>query len=50
MRFPLLPNPPTFPDPEDQELVERIKAQRGPAGLSELDLALLHSPKVVAGW
>lgn len=49
-RFQLLPNPPEFEDPDDKKLLEGIKAQRGAAGLSELDLALLHSPKLVSGW
>ncbi|KAF7193634.1 hypothetical protein HII31_04980 [Pseudocercospora fuligena] len=49
-RFELVPNPPTFTDPEEAKILEAVKAQRGAAGLSELDLALLHSPKVLAGW
>ncbi|KAJ3527214.1 hypothetical protein NM208_g10811 [Fusarium decemcellulare] len=50
MRFPLLPKDQTFSDPKDQKLLESIKAQRGPAGLSDLDCALLYSPEITRGW
>jgi hypothetical protein len=50
MRLPYVPNPPQFTDPDDQAILERVKARRGAMGLIELDLALLHAPKVADGW
>ncbi|KAH7110927.1 4-carboxymuconolactone decarboxylase-like protein [Dactylonectria macrodidyma] len=50
MRFALLPSQPKLSKPEDQELLESIKAQRGAAGLSDLDRALLYTPEITRGW
>jgi len=50
MRLPYTPNPPTFTDPDDQAILQRVKDRRGAMGLIELDLTLLHAPKVADGW
>ncbi len=49
MRLDYVPNPPTDLSPEDQEVLERVKARRGSMGLIPLDLTLLHAPKVADG-
>ncbi|KAJ9622506.1 hypothetical protein H2204_011519 [Knufia peltigerae] len=50
MRIGYVPNPPTDLAPEDQEVLERVKARRGAMGLIPLDLTLLHAPKIADGW
>ncbi|KIW24783.1 uncharacterized protein PV07_10476 [Cladophialophora immunda] len=50
MRLDYVPNPPTNLSPEDQEVLERVKARRGAMGLIALDLTLLHAPKIADGW
>ncbi|OAP58246.1 hypothetical protein AYL99_07336 [Fonsecaea erecta] len=50
MRLDYVPNPPTNLSPEDQEVLERVKARRGAMGLISLDLTLLHAPKIADGW
>ncbi|KIX99115.1 uncharacterized protein Z520_04691 [Fonsecaea multimorphosa CBS 102226] len=50
MRLDYVPNPPAGLDPEDEGIVERIKARRGARGLITLDLTLLHAPKIAGGW
>jgi len=50
MRLDYVPNPPTDLAPEDQEVLERVKARRGAMGLIPLDLTLLHAPKIADGW
>jgi len=50
MRLPYVPDPPPTSSPEDQAIVDRIKARRAPRPLTSLDLALLHSPPVADGW
>ena len=49
MRLNYVPNPPTDLSPDDQAVLERVKARRGAGGLLPLDLALLHSPAVTDG-
>lgn len=49
MRLNYVPNPPTNLSPEDQGVLERVQARRGPNGLIPLDLTLLHSPVVTDG-
>jgi hypothetical protein len=49
MRLNYVPNPPTDLSPDDQAVLERVKARRGPNGLIPLDLTLLHSPAVTDG-
>ena len=49
MRLDYIPNPPKDLPPEEQQIVERVKARRGAKGLIPLDLTLLHSPKVADG-
>jgi len=49
MRLDYVPNPPTNLSPEDQEVLERVKARRGAMGLIALDLTLLHAPKIADG-
>jgi hypothetical protein len=49
MRLDYVPNPPTDLSPEDQEVLERVKARRGAMGLIPLDLTLLHAPKIADG-
>lgn len=49
MRLDYVPNPPTNLAPEDQEVLERVKARRGAMGLIPLDLTLLHAPKIADG-
>jgi hypothetical protein len=49
MRLDYVPNPPTDLAPEDQEVLERVKARRGAMGLIPLDLTLLHAPKIADG-
>ena len=50
MRIPYTDNPPKNLNPEEQEVLKRVQARRGPKGLIPLDLALLHSPPVADGW
>src|SRR3984957_16669438 len=50
MRIPYTNNPPKNLNPEEQEVLKRVQARRGPKGLIPLDLALLHSPPVADGW
>jgi alkylhydroperoxidase family enzyme len=50
MRVPYTDNPPQNLNPEEQEVLKRVQARRGPRGLIPLDLALLHSPPVTDGW
>lgn len=50
MRLPYVPDPPPTTSPEDQAIIDRIKARRAPRPLTSLDLALLHSPPVADGW
>jgi len=49
MRLPYVPEDPQLPNPEDQAVVERVKARRG-GRLIALDRALLHAPPVADGW
>ena len=50
MRIPYTDNPPQNLAPDEQEVLKRVQARRGPRGLIPLDLALLHSPPVADGW
>ena len=50
MRIPYTDNPPQNLTPDEQEVLRRVQARRGPRGLIPLDLALLHSPPVADGW
>ncbi|CAG9956699.1 unnamed protein product, partial [Clonostachys rosea f. rosea IK726] len=50
MRVPALPNPPPFTNQEDAAIAEGIKERRGALGLLPVDLVLLRSPPVAAGW
>jgi len=50
MRLPYTANPPKFEDPKHAAFVKRLVASRGTYGLSELDLALLHSPPLARGF
>lgn len=50
MRLPYVPDPPPTSSPEDQAIVDRVRARRAPRPLTSLDLALLHSPPVADGW
>jgi alkylhydroperoxidase family enzyme len=52
MRLPYVDekDPNVFPTPEEQAIVERVRARRAPRPLQPLDLALLHSPSVADGW
>lgn len=49
MRLNYVSNPPTNLSPDDQGVLERVQARRGPNGLIPLDLTLLHSPAVTDG-
>lgn len=49
MRLPYVPDPPPGLSAEDEQVVERVRARRGPRGLIALDLALLHAPKIADG-
>ena len=49
MRLPYVSNPPTGLSAEDEQVVERVLARRGPRGFIPLDLALLHAPKITDG-
>ena len=49
MRLPYVPDPPTGLSKEDEQVVDRVRARRGPRGLIPLDLALLHAPKIADG-
>ena len=49
MRLDYVPNPPTNLLPEEQAIVDRVKARRGRKGLIPLDLTLLHAPKIADG-
>ncbi|KAF3760522.1 hypothetical protein M406DRAFT_267626 [Cryphonectria parasitica EP155] len=50
MRLPYVADPPPTTDPQDQAIVDRIRARRHPRPLQALDLTLLHSPPVADGW
>lgn len=50
MRVPYIPNPPPTSSPEEEAIVAAIAARRHPRPIQPLDLALLHSPHVAAGW
>ncbi|KXX77330.1 hypothetical protein MMYC01_206350 [Madurella mycetomatis] len=50
MRLPYVPDPPPASSPEEQAIVDRIRARRHPRPLQPLDLTLLHSPPVADGW
>lgn len=50
MRIPYIPDPPETSTPEEQAIVERIRARRAPRPLQSLDRALLHCPPVADGW
>jgi alkylhydroperoxidase family enzyme len=45
-----MPNPPLTSSPEEEAIVAAIAARRHPRPIQPLDLALLHSPHVAAGW
>ncbi|PPJ56412.1 hypothetical protein CBER1_00744 [Cercospora berteroae] len=49
MRLPYVDDDPKMDTPEDQAVVERVKARRG-GKLIPLDKALLHAPPVADGW
>lgn len=50
MRIPYVSDPPSTSSPEEEAIVERIRARRAPRPLQSLDRALLHSPPVADGW
>ncbi|KAL2785958.1 AhpD-like protein [Aspergillus keveii] len=50
MRLEYIPDPPQNLPVEDQQICDRIRARRGPAGLLGIDRTLLHAPKVADGW
>jgi alkylhydroperoxidase family enzyme len=50
MRIPYIPNPPPTSSREEEAIVAAIAARRHPRPIQPLDLALLHSPHVAAGW
>jgi len=52
MRLPYIDpsDPKTFTTPDEQAIVERVRARRAPRPLQALDLTLLHSPAVADGW
>jgi alkylhydroperoxidase family enzyme len=50
MRIPYVPNPPPTSSPEEESIVAAIAARRHPRPIQPLDLALLHSPHIAAGW
>jgi len=49
MRLPYTSDPPKGLSAEDEQVVERVRARRGPIGLIPLDLTLLHAPKIADG-
>lgn len=50
MRLSYTADPPSFEDPADAAVAQRVAARRAPFPLLALDLALLHSPPVADGW
>lgn len=50
MRLNYVPDSPQFKDPEDQAIVDRIKARRPGSKLLELDQTLLLTPPIANGW
>ncbi|KAJ0417887.1 AhpD-like protein [Aspergillus carlsbadensis] len=50
MRLEYIPDPPQNLSADDQQVCDRIRARRGPAGLLGIDRTLLHAPKVADGW
>ncbi|QKX63156.1 uncharacterized protein TRUGW13939_10325 [Talaromyces rugulosus] len=49
MRLQYIPDPPSNLSEEDQQVCDRIRARRGPAGLLGIDRTLPHAPKVADG-
>ena len=49
MRLPYIPDDPEMASPEDEAIVQRVKARRG-GKLIALDKTLLHAPPVADGW
>ncbi|KAI1073264.1 hypothetical protein LB507_010755 [Fusarium sp. FIESC RH6] len=50
MRVPYVTNPPPTSSAEEEIIVAAIAARRHPRPIQPLDLALLHSPHIAAGW
>jgi alkylhydroperoxidase family enzyme len=50
MRLPYVPDPPQNLTPEEEQIVQRVRARRGARGLIPLDRTLLHAPPVADGW
>jgi alkylhydroperoxidase family enzyme len=50
MRLRYMPNPPTNLAQEEEQIVQEVLERRGSLGLLALDMTLLHSPQVTAGW
>ncbi|KAI5840747.1 carboxymuconolactone decarboxylase [Morchella snyderi] len=50
MRLPYIPNPPAPTTPTEAEIISQTLARRGAEGLIPLDLTLLYSPPITAGW
>jgi alkylhydroperoxidase family enzyme len=50
MHLPYTPNPPPTSSGEEEEILARALQRRAPNGLNALDLTLLHSFPLTAGW
>ncbi|KAK0741277.1 AhpD-like protein [Schizothecium vesticola] len=50
MRLPYVTDPPPAATPEEEAIIDAVRARRAPRPLQPLDLTLLHSPPVTLGW
>jgi alkylhydroperoxidase family enzyme len=50
MRLTYVSNPPLCASPEEEAVLARIQARRGPSGLNELDRTLFHAPLIADGF
>jgi alkylhydroperoxidase family enzyme len=50
MRLPYIPDPPLTSSPDEETIVNAIRARRGSRGLIAIDRTVLHAPQIAAGF
>jgi alkylhydroperoxidase family enzyme len=50
MRLPYVLDPPQTSSPDEEAIVNAIRARRGARGLIALDRTMLHTPQIAAGF